>query len=115
MNQAEELREQLRAYQDEDRQRKDDENYRALRDAFGLSVQQAWICMALYQRGQTVMTTWLLDNRNAIIAEDTDPRTIIVQVCKMRKKLPKGSIVNVWGKGYRMTEIGRAAVRGILP
>jgi len=39
-------------------------------------------------------------------------KIVDVFVCKLRKKLPQGSIETLWGRGYRLTDIGREFVRG---
>jgi len=41
-------------------------------------------------------------------------KIVSVQVCKMRQKLPRGSIETVWGDGYRLSAVGRAFVAGAL-
>jgi DNA-binding response OmpR family regulator len=43
-----------------------------------------------------------------------DGKTLEVHVCRIRKKMPPDSIETFWGRGYRLTEVGRAWIKAEL-
>ena len=115
MNEAEDLREQLRAYRDEDKARLDDARVHKLAKTLKLSEQPAAICLALYDTPLTLSRGWLSDNRIARKKQDlTQDKNVDVLICRIRKRLPPHSIDNVWGRGFQMTDKGRLAVKEAL-
>ena len=116
MNEAEDLREKLRVYQDEETNRLADERFWRIRKVFGLTEQPAGVLLALYDAGgKPVSRAWLSDNRIHRKKRDlTNDRSVDVVVCHCRKKLPPNSIDNVWGRGFALTSKGILAVRDAL-
>ena len=115
MNQAEDLREQLRFYQDAEKASREDDRIQKLKKAFRLTEQPAAVCLALYDSALPLSRGWMADNRISRRKRDiTADKHIDVLVCRIRKCLPSHSIDNVWGRGFQMTDIGRAAVREAL-
>ena len=115
MNEAEDLREQLRAYQDEEKARLDDARIQKLAKTLKLSEQPAAICLALYDTPLPLSRGWLSDNRIARKKQDlTQDKNVDVLICRIRKRLPPHSIDNVWGRGFQMTDKGRLAVKEAL-
>ncbi len=116
MNETEDLREQLRAYQDEEASRLADDRFLKLRRAFGLTEQQSWVLLSLYDaNGRPVSRGWIADNRIGRKKRDlAKDKNVDVLICHSRKKLPPNSIDNVWGRGFALTSKGILAVREAL-
>lgn len=43
-----------------------------------------------------------------------DPKIIDVKICHLRKKLPSDAIETIWGRGYRLTDAGKAWLKAKL-
>ena len=114
MNQAEDLREQLRFYQDADKTSRELAQTHKLMSVFGMSEQCAWMVSVMYRAQHPVLKTWIEDNRGNRKRDEIHSKLVHTQICRLRKRLPAGSVENVWGHGYKLTEIGRAAVREAL-
>ena len=116
MNQAEDLREQLRFYQDAEKASRELAQTHKLMSVFGMSEHCAWMVEAMYRSPRPVLKHWFEDNRPSKNRkqDEISSRLVETQICRLRKRLPAGSVENVWGHGYRLTDIGRAAVREAL-
>lgn len=75
------------------------------------------VVLALYgAKGRTLTRDQLLDAVPPRSGEEDERqlKTIDVWVCFARRALGKAAIESVWGRGYRLTEAGMAAVAGIM-
>lgn len=96
--------------------RVDASQIQALCQAFGLSPGAAHLVRALHGgRGRAVTHLQLLE---AIPSPDRladrSLSNVNTLVCRARKGLGQDSIANVWGRGYRLTDVGMDRVSAIL-
>ena len=88
----------------------------AVQMAFGLTVTESKVLMALYQRpGRTVHQNTMMDILYQYRA-DSEPcvKIIDVYICRVRAKIGKCAIKNVVGRGYMITEAGAQQIRSAL-
>lgn len=86
----------------------------ALQRGFAFSGKEAAIVAALNQRRGRPMTKSAI--MNAVYGGPDEPQAKIIDVfiCKIRHKMPQGSIATIWGAGHLLTEIGAAAIDAAL-
>lgn len=87
------------------------EDERALVAAtYNFTSSEAKLVHALYRYEKPMSRDALLDALYADRVYGTEPEVKVLDVfiCKIRKKFgTKGSIRNVWGRGYELTDVGR--------
>lgn len=80
--------------------------------AFRMTPAEAAILGALYvQRGQVARREHLFEALPCYdhADDDRDIKIVDVLLCRLRKKLPAGSIAGLWGAGWYLTPVGLGA------
>lgn len=88
-----------------------------LRSRFRLSRQQAWLLASLYRAGGKVLSKDVIINHMPTRLDDgldRDPSQANTIICILRSRTGRDWIENVWGDGYKLTDIGRAKVAEAL-
>jgi DNA-binding response OmpR family regulator len=102
------LRRQLALELDEDTKSK-------IGNALSLTPIEAALVGLLYTSGRTLSGAALAELIPAIHGHERQSFTFgQVYVCKVRRRLGKDVIANQWGRGYRLTDTGRAIVAKAL-
>lgn len=111
---CEELEAALAFYRAELGLARKDDRLVALQTRLGLTAREAYLFDVLHGANGRIMSRLHLDE---IIpgsrADDSFLQTFAVQVHRIRKKLGFDAIETVWGKGWRITEAGRALAEPI--
>ena len=81
----------------------------AFREWFGLSPAEANILVALYEAGEGYLPATQLARQSAVT-----PRSISFHIVALRQALDAEAIDTERGRGYRLTEEGRAECRAAL-
>lgn len=78
----------------------------------GLTPGQGCILILLYEAKGRIVSRWFLDDNMPLLKnkERQGDRAVEVQIHHLRKKLGRGAIENVWGRGFRLSEEGRRLV-----
>lgn len=88
----------------------------AIRTAFNLPPARARLLLVLFAaKGRVVSPAQALDAMPPRYgAHDRGWENVKTHICRLRKQVDTGLIVNVWGEGYRLTDAGMARVTEIL-
>lgn len=94
------------------RGQRDAMQYDYIRAAYNFTPTETRFVEAFYARDRVLSVWMLMDLLYGERGADHEPETKIVQVfiCKIRRKMGFDAIRNVWGRGYELTESGRAAL-----
>lgn len=119
---CEDLEEEVAYLKSELGLQEDAEAYRRLRAAMKAAAgnsgrfQAVGLVLALYHaKGRVLSRYQLLEVCPSPSGkEDRDATIINVWVHQVRKALGSGVIENVWGRGYRLTDLGRQVVSAVL-
>lgn len=86
-----------------------------LRRATGLSPTEVAVLLTLYEARGRFCPVYMLDEAGPVSrSEDRNLKHIDVRICRIRKKIGKDAIENSWGRGYRITDLGRLLVEEAL-
>lgn len=80
---------------------------------FGLTGQEAETLLMLHGAGGNVVAAWRVMER-LHGSTPRDMKLIQVLVCRIRKRLGANAIDNVWGRGYMITDVGKAKVDAVI-
>lgn len=88
----------------------------ALRMAAGITHGEGAMLMALRSGGGKPMPLWKLVEFIPSVngSEDRHPKLVHVLICRIRKKLGRDAVDNVWGKGYRISDVGSKRIDAIF-
>jgi DNA-binding response OmpR family regulator len=91
------------------------DDLQALKSAFNLSMGQATLVMALYTAGgKAVTNNRLFALRRASHNNEAGIELLKVYACHIRRRLGKDALETIWGRGYRLTDIGIETVSNAL-
>ncbi len=82
-----------------------------IQGAVGCTPQQAAILALLYHANRRYVRAMVLVE--AIGSSSEEVKVAHIQISKLRTRLPADAIEGIYGRGYRLTEAGRAVVDGI--
>lgn len=86
----------------------------ALQDRFNLDPQQAKVLFALYADAGRAVRVDVIHAAVSNIPHRYRSGIVPVRVSQIRSLIGKDIIETVWGRGYRLSEKGRALVGGAL-
>lgn len=93
-----------------------DTEFARVKAAFGLQPMSTRIVLALWKVRGDVIGRWRLEELIRGDGEDCSEGLLKVHISRVRKRLGKDAVDNVWGRGYRLSDeaLGRvdAAVNG---
>lgn len=109
---CEELREEIRFLKRERDLQKARDQITCLKMHFSVPPAEAHLLALLYHAHGRVLSAPQIDDMMPapVSGEDRQLKHVDVRVCRLRKKLGGAAIENIWGRGYRLTEIGRLQV-----
>lgn len=114
---CEDLQEQVAFLKSELGIREDAEGLDRLRKPIGVAPGVAALILRLYDGGGKLVTyDQLHEAIPAVLTNQEDRNFRIVQVycTRARQALGRDAIATVWGIGYRLTDVGRATVAGLV-
>jgi len=110
----EDLREQVAYWKSEALGVRSTERRGRLQAAYRISRSQAELLDALYARDGKLLVKAQADEAVVGHSDQRDSNTVDVHMCRLRKKMPPGSIATMWGLGWHLTPTGMESVRNAL-
>lgn len=114
---CDDMREQVRWLEKELAMRHAVDAQYAVARAFRITPGAATMLARLYAAAGGHVASWQLLEATAPAGydDDRDPKTVSVRICIIRRAMGPGVIETLYGKGYRLTDVGMARVAAVLP